>query len=378
MRIGINALGPLATDTGGKTYLAGLLQGLSLLKAPREFVVFLNSESRSVFPTLPENFRLIEIHAGAFSYSRVGLEQFLLPFWTRRMALDVFYSPTNALCLGTRIPQVLGLQNVLSFFENSDEGWIRGHYRRWILPRSVRKAVRIIVPSRYTKDLLRERLGVTNERIDAVAHGIDHSLFHPSGNGSASRFKLLQPYLLWVSALWNYKNWEIALEAFARAQPKLPVGMCFVIVGKASDSQTSKAFSNRLRRLGIERNAVCIDALNSEDLAEAYRQAEMLIYPSKIESFGFPVLEAMASGIPVIASSCPALCEITGGAALHIDPLNAEALAHGIYRLWKDREFRSDLVRRAAERARSFSWQETARHTLDVIEKSIPDTAPVS
>jgi alpha-1,3-rhamnosyl/mannosyltransferase len=118
-----------------------------------------------------------------------------------------------------------------------------------------------------------------------------------------------------------------------------------------------------VRRLGLEQRVELAGHVEREELAALYRGAECLVFPSRYEGFGLPVLEAMASGTPVVAAATGAVSEIAGGAAVLVEPADPAALAEGIERALADRE---RLVEAGLERASGFSWTETARRTLAV------------
>jgi glycosyltransferase involved in cell wall biosynthesis len=218
------------------------------------------------------------------------------------------------------------------------------------VPRSVRRADRVLTGSEQTKCDLVERYQVPEEKIVVTPYGVDPA-FSPDGpkrNGY---------YALFVGAIQPRKNPLGAVEALAMLEGDLRL----VLVGpeKRDGEQVREAVS----RLGLEGRVELAGHVERDELAAIYRGAACLVFPSRYEGFGLPVLEAMASGTPVVATRAGAVPEVAGDAAVLVDSGDPVALAGGIERALADRE---RLVSAGLVRARQFSWVETARRTLGV------------
>jgi glycosyltransferase involved in cell wall biosynthesis len=236
-----------------------------------------------------------------------------------------------------RHPELLGRRDRLVF--------------RTMVPRSVRQAARVLAVSEWTKRDLVEHYGIPEEKIVVTPNGVD-SLFEPNGarrNGA--------PYVLFVGTLQPRKDPLAALEALALVDSELRL----VLVGpdKGSGAEAQRTAS----KLGLDGRVEFAGHVEKQELAELYRGAECLVFPSRYEGFGLPVVEAMASGTPVVATAAGSIPEIAGDAAVLVEPGDPVALAGGIERALADRE---RLVSVGLERARRFSWAETARRTLAV------------
>ncbi|HEU5490993.1 MAG TPA: glycosyltransferase family 1 protein [Gaiellaceae bacterium] len=232
---------------------------------------------------------------------------------------------------------------------------------RRVVPRAVRTAARVLTVSERTKADLVELYGIPSKRIVVTPNGVDptfHRVGSPSNKLSLARTSpdrlgetpsnnLLQgSYVLSVGAIQERKNQLAALDAASA------VGLPLVVVGPTKDP----SLAEELRRRGARLEGY----VDTERLAELYRGAACLVQSSRHEGFGLPVVEAMASGTPVVAVPDPALREVAGDAALFVE--EAE-LADGIRRALADRE---RLVAAGIERARAFTWRATAEKTLAV------------
>ncbi len=206
-----------------------------------------------------------------------------------------------------------------------------------VVPRAVRRAARVITVSERTKRDLVELYGVAPDDVVVTPNGVDPA-FAP-GDGP-------RDYALSVGAVQRRKNQLAALEAAAA------VGLPLVVAGPEKDA----ALAAELRRRGARVEGY----VTTERLAELYRGAACLVQASRYEGFGLPVLEAMASGTPVVAVPEPALQEVAGDAAVFVPETR---LAEGIRRALEEREL---LVEAGLERARAFSWRATAERTLAV------------
>jgi glycosyltransferase involved in cell wall biosynthesis len=222
---------------------------------------------------------------------------------------------------------------------------------RTFVPRSVRRAERVLTGSEWSKNDLVERYSLSPDRIVVTPYGVD-SAFHPNG-----RRETEPPYALFVGGIQPRKDPLTAIEALALVDGDLRL----VLVG--AEKRGGDDVRSAVRRLGLERRVEFVGFIEHEGLASLYREAACLVYPSRYEGFGLPVLEAMASGTPVVATTAGAVPEVAGDAAVLVDPGDPEALADGIRQALADRD---RFVAAGLERAKRFSWAETARHTLAV------------
>jgi glycosyltransferase involved in cell wall biosynthesis len=207
------------------------------------------------------------------------------------------------------------------------------------VPLAVRRARRVIAVSERTKRDLIELYRVPEEKVDVIPHGVDPA-FAPASDGQE------RSYLLFVGAIQERKDPLAAVDAAAA------VGLPLVVVGPEKEPKLAR----ELERRGADLRGY----VETQALAELYRGAAALVLPSRYEGFGLPVLEAMASGTPVVAAPDPALKEVAGDAALYAD---RGGLADAVRRAVAERE---PLAAAGLERARRFSWADAARRTVDV------------
>ena len=327
--------------TGDETYVRNLLRTLPEPAAEAGLELAAVTRRREL---VPPGIEAIELRARSQELRMA----WTLPRLLRRLGADLVHTQ-YALPLRSPCPGIVTIHD-LSFEDASLMRARDRHVFRAVVPRAARAAARVVTVSERTKRDLLDRYGLSPEQVVVTPNGVDPAFgptFDPLQGGRTASNSLLQaPYVLAVGALERRKNQQAALEAAKE------VGLELVVVGPVKDQRVA----DELRRGGARLEGYVSD----ERLAELYRGAACLVQPSRHEGFGLPVLEAMASGTPVVAVSDPALVEVAGDAAVVVEK---RGLADGIRRALDERE---TLVAAGLERARRFSWEETARATVRV------------
>jgi glycosyltransferase involved in cell wall biosynthesis len=238
---------------------------------------------------------------------------------------------------------------------------------KWLLPKLTRRAQHLIAVSEFTKQRLVERFGIRPEKITVVWNGVD-AQFRPRTAAEIDEVRqalgIRTPkYLLSLGSLEPRKNLRRLLAAWGKLEK--PDDLSLVVVG-------AKGSPNVFRDAAI---AEISDGVHftgyarQEHLPALYSGAMALVYPSLYEGFGLPPLEAMACGTPVITSKTTSLPEVTGGAALLIDPLDEDAIAAAMLRLIADQPLRERLSAMSIEHASKLTWDKTASQTWKVLEE---------
>jgi glycosyltransferase involved in cell wall biosynthesis len=327
--------------TGDETHVAALLRELAPL-ADQERLAAVTRRPELV----PDGIEAVHLPAG----SQVTRMAWSFPRLLRRLrpALGHF---TYVIPPGFRGPSVVTVHDLS--FERMP--WLMAPRDRLLfrtfVPRSARRADRVLTVSEHTKRDLVERYGIAEDKIVVTPNGVD-PMFRPGGGAPEQ-----PPYVLFVGGIQPRKDPLAAIEALALLNGDLRL----VVVGE--EKRGGEEVRGALRRLGLERRVELAGHVEHERLAELYRGAACLVFPSRYEGFGLPVLEAMASGTPVVAAAAGAVPEVAGDAAILVEPGDPSALAAGIERALAEREH---FVAAGLERAVQFSWTETARRTLAV------------
>jgi glycosyltransferase involved in cell wall biosynthesis len=240
-------------------------------------------------------------------------------------------------------------------------------YRRFNYPRSAKAAEVIIINSESLRSEMTQHLDVDPGKLRLIHEAVDHDVFRP-GDPDAARARIVghgvtKPFVLFVSSLWPYKNCDGLLRAWAQARRELPDHQ-LVVVGPARDKDYATRLRTLASELDITGDIVFTGGVTLEETVDFYRSAEVLVYPSLNETFGLPILEAMACGCPVVTSNTSAMPETAGGAALLADPTSPASISQAMIEAAGParEQLRSLGFRRAAQ----FSWAATAASTLDV------------
>ena len=318
--------------TGDETYVANLLRELPAVAGDFRFVAVTRHPE-----LIPPGVEPLELPARSQELRMA----WSLPRLMRRVRPDLGHFQ-HALPLRCPAPAVVTIHDLS--FERDPKllGWKDRLVFRTVVPRAVRKAVRVIAVSERTKADLVELYGVLPERITVTHHGID-PVFTPGGHPDS--------YALFVGTIQARKDPLAAADAAAAA------GLRLVVAGPTRDRELAR----ELERRGAELRGY----LERPALADLYRGAACLVLPSRYEGFGLPVLEAMACGTPVVAAPEPALREVAGDAALYAE---REGLPDALRQAVREHD---RLAAAGLERAKLFSWRETARRTLEVYESAL-------
>jgi glycosyltransferase involved in cell wall biosynthesis len=334
--------------TGDETYVAGLLGALAEGNAAE--IRFAAVTRRP--DLVPEGIEPLELRAR----SQVARMAVTLPRLLRRIRPAVGHF-LHALPRGFSGRAVVTIQD-LSFERDPSVMGLRDRtIFRSVVPRAARRADRVLTLSELTKRDLIELYGLSEERIVVTPPGID-PVFTPDGPRAGG-----EAYLLFVSAIQPRKDPVAAIEALALLGDESPR---LVLVGPDKGGQTEA--ERVAERTGVSKRVEFRGHVPLDELAALYRDAACLVFPSRYEGFGLPVLEAMASGTPVVTTTAGALPEAAGDAAILVPERNPVELAGGIERALADRE---RLVVAGLERAARFTWAETARRTLAVYRELV-------
>lgn len=300
---------------------------------------------------------------------RILWEQAVAPVATLRDRLDVLFCPVNVVPLLGALPVVVTVHDLAFLAHPETFHRSKRRYLSAMTRLSVHRARRVIAVSAHTKDDLVRSFGVAPTKVTVIPNAMDDRFTPDEDWRSADQFRaehgLPERYILFVGTLEPRKNLRRLIEAFALVA-QVDADVALVIVGAAGWMSSDLAPLVRVRALS--ERVIFAGYVPDEELPHWYRAATIFCYPSLYEGFGLPVLEAMACGTPVVTSTTSSLPELTGDAALHVDPTDVAALADSLRTLLADPARRSMMREAGLVRARGYSWARTAAATYAVIE----------
>lgn len=297
---------------------------------------------------------------------RIWWEQAIAPalLWRDRPA--VLLCPLNIVPLLAPCPSVVTIHDLAFLRVPQHFHAAKRHYLAALTRRSVRLAAHILTVSQFTRREVIDLLGVPPEKVTAIPNGCDPPSRLPRAEEIAAfrgRHELPERFLLFVGTLEPRKNLLTLLRAYARLRDE--IAMPLIIAG--GKGWLYEPIFTLVEELGLRQQVRFVGFVSQEELPLWYSAATAFVYPSLYEGFGFPPLEAMHYGTPVVTSNTTSLPEVVGDAALTVDPTNVEELAQALLRITGDEELRTRLRARGKEQAARFSWQRTAHATLQVL-----------
>jgi glycosyltransferase involved in cell wall biosynthesis len=366
LRIGIDAR--LAYRRGVGTYTANLVLSLAKIDRKNKYVIF----------NAPEILRR-QVKSPRFQWKKLPFfnaayyEQFLLPRTAKRMDLDFLHYTDNSGPVSGDFPFVLTLHDVMhertlscAYPSATLRQRLVHAYKRWAVPRAARRARAILTVSEFSRHQIVQRLGIKEKRIIVTPEGVDMKLFKKTKRKKTKLFKILVH-----GATDDRKNLSNILKA-GRLLADQGRNFQFVVIGMEEAELKSTGYLGQAMDLDLGRYLEWAGNVPMETLKRICSELDLLLYVSRLEGFGLPVLEAFACGLPVVASNTSSLPEVAGPAALLVNPESPEAIAKAVGKIMDRPVLRQLLIRRGLKRARLFSWEKTAELTLKVYERMKP------
>jgi glycosyltransferase involved in cell wall biosynthesis len=300
-----------------------------------------------------------------------------MPVAVERLRADVLHAPAFVAPLWGSCPLVVTIHDTIyrRFPEQYAGWWLT--YMNLVMPRVVARAAAVIVGSNHAKrDLVRD-YGADPARVHVVYYGVDRQRFRPVTEPhrelSLGEFGITREYVLHVGALVTRKNIPLLLEAVARLKGGGQWGKRqLVLAGRASPGMPgAEAIHAAVTRLGLTNEVVFVGHAPDSVLPTLYAGASVLAFPSRYEGFGFPLIEAMACGTPVVAAAGSSVSEVVGTAGRLVAGDDPGALACALHEVLGDQDMRERLRARGLQRAAEFTWERTAQQTADVYREVV-------
>jgi alpha-1,3-rhamnosyl/mannosyltransferase len=298
----------------------------------------------------------------------IWFDQVALPMALARDQVDVFFSPYYKAPFVSPCPSVVTIHDIL-FLKFGGRRLKNALFKPWARLIASRVA-RVLTDSNHSRRDLEQTLGFDPSDIEVIPLGVSPS-FSPAARADSKRLaeKLGLPtdYILSVTNFRSHKNDECLVRAFANLALH-ESELSLVLAGRPA--APTEELSGLVNRLGIGGRVVMPGLIAEEDLPALYAGARVFAFPSLYEGFGLPVLEALASGVPVACSSATSLPEVASDAALLLEPSDTRAWTEGLQRLLSDEPLRKRLIEAGVARARNFSWRNSAAQILSVLEEA--------
>lgn len=364
-RIRVLINGIHAKSGGGVTYLRNILPLLAE-DDELEIHLFIHQDQFELFGTVDERLRIHLLTFPNGFFANLLWEQFVLPVLANVMSVDVTLSPANYGPLMAPAPVIM-LRNSLAVVGRETRlvkrlYWVGLTVMTAISLLTCRKAIAV---SNYARKALTFGIGERlKNKVAVVYHGVQESF-------SPEKYIDREEYLLAVSDIYVQKNIHTLVQALAIVREDYP-DLKLKLAGKSIDKGYLIEIEEAIRTFELQDVIEMMGERTNLELIDLYRRCRLFVFPSTVETFGNPLVEAMACGAPVVSSNSAAMPEILKDAARFFDPLDAEKMANTIIEVLKDKSIRTELSQKSLERAAEFSWRKTAYQTADVIKSVAP------
>jgi len=307
------------------------------------------------------------------SRSVLAQDQWEIPSLAKKRGIDVFFSPYYKLpwflpCPGLVVVHDLNILHSLEY--DSLKGKVYRCHFSLNLQVSIRRAARVLVVSNWTRSELLRRFWVDSDKVKVNYHGVrehEQSEVHSDWEGFRRKEKIDDEYFLYVGNLKPHKNLLFLLDVYEQLPSELHRRYKLVIAGNHSPYR--RTIEKKVKKKDLTNRVKFLGHVPDNLLNDLYRTAHLFLFPSLLEGFGFPPLEAMARGVPVVSSNATSLKEVVGEGGWTLDPGDRRQFVDAIVTLCKDSVRYQDLCHRGKSWVRRFSTEKTARTIIEELEK---------
>ncbi|HEY2328457.1 MAG TPA: glycosyltransferase family 1 protein [Verrucomicrobiae bacterium] len=377
MKIGLTTSVIQRGKTGIAEYLFSLVRAFESHAKKHQFILFVLEGDLPLFDFAKKFVQLISVpEKFRPPLKDIFWHQIILPKLTRKLQLDVLHVPSYRRLLWRKPCALVATVHDLAAFHVAEKyDPARMFYGRVVARQLALRQDAVIAISQNTARDIKKFWKLPDEKIAVVHHGVNHERFFPAmreiakANG-ANHFGLQHLFFLYVARLEHpAKNHLRLIEAFERFKEETQSPWQLVLAG--GDWHGAETIHAAIKNSPFARDIRCLGFVSPAELPILYRAADVFVYPSLYEGFGFPPLEAMACGCPVLCSARGALGEVVGDAAVTVNPEDVAELKFQLTRLAADENLRGQLRAAGLVRAKSFDWRRTAGATLEIYERAV-------
>lgn len=381
MRIGISGIFLKYPSSGLGQLLIHFLKSLEKLDQQNEYTLF-GAPSTPWKNIAGTRFPIQIVPVPAFAALKANTEQIMWeqfsgPCAASKMGVDVFHIPYYAPPLMTRSPTIITIADVIQLCSPLYRDSVPAQRKLYLdlIARAARKASLIITLSQHARQEIVDALKIPPERIRVIYPAVGDELTpirDPEALANARhRYGLRERYILYLGGLDRRKNVIQVVRAFAALYRQLGDPQLQLFIAGDPDRQRGSLYPDPrpvAAELGIT-DQVVYRFVEEEDKAKIYSGSSLFVFPSLYEGFGLPPLEAMSCGVPVICSNCTSLPEVTGDAAISLDPHDTQGWVEAMHGILTNDTLEADLRARSLQQATRFSWNKTAIETIAAYEE---------
>ncbi len=379
MKIGIEGQRLFRRKKHGMDMVAlELIKNLQQIDTENEYVIFVKPDEDNKCIPEAKNFKIVELSGGFYPI----WEQFLLPKAAEAAGCDILHCTSNTAPIRCKVPVITIIHDIiylerLNLLKKGATLYQKfgNLYRRLIVPTVARTSKAVVTVSNYEKERIKNFLGLTNE-LYAIYNGVgEHFKVIEDKDvllAARKKYNLPERFLFFLGNTDPKKNTPNVLRAFAEINRKSDIAYKLVMLD--FDENALLAILKNIGCTEIRKDIVMTGYVPNAELPAIINQCKVFLYPSLRESFGIPILEGMACGVPVITSNTSSMPEVAGNAAAIVDPAKPKEIANAIEKILSDEEYRLALCEKGVERAKMFSWRNMASAYLDLYKHIVSET----
>lgn len=370
MKIAINAINSNINPRGVDRYIIELIKHLYSIDGSIDYYVYYADWQNFMKVLNLPKIHLIELKPPKNNLLRALWQIFSFPQILSENNPDILHYSTPIPFIRKKCPVISTIHDLAEFSDSFKYGRIKSWFKRIIVKNSLRLSDRIITVSNYSKQQIRAISELIPEKISVISEGVSSQWFEQRNcSNIILKYCLPDRYILFVGAIEEGKNIDTLLYTFSSLQSSMLKDLNIILVG--NKGRGFNKIAGIIEKLNLKHKVYILGYVPDEDLFCLYNKAKIFIFPSIIEGFGLPVLEAMASGVPVIASNRTSLPEVCKDAAILVDPFSKDEMRTAIEKILEDKVSTNTLIEKGYKRAKMLSWNITAKETLDQYRKMV-------
>jgi len=374
MKIGIEGQRLFRKKKHGMDMVAlELIKNLQKIDTQNEYVIFVKPDEDKTCIPFASNFKIVELVGGPYP----GWEQIALPRAAVKESCDLLHCTSNTGPIICKVPLIITLHDIIylesiSLFKKSGTWYQKfgNLYRRWVVPPVVRKSIKVVTVSEFEKERIRIIMGL-GDNLTTIYNGVGEHFIKITDKNilqkAKQKYKLPDNFMFFLGNTDPKKNTPNVLKAFADFNSHSETKYKLLMLDY--DENALMQVLNDIEHIELRADIVMTGYVPNLELPEIINQCKVFLYPSLRESFGIPILEGMACGVPVITSNTSSMPEIAGDAAHLVDPDKPEEIVAAIERILNDKEYRDSLCQKGIERASQFSWEHMAEKYLELYKE---------
>ena len=362
MNIGINVLYLIPSKVGGtETYARELIPALGKkLKEGDQIIIFAGEETAKMFPKLL-NIKVISMPIKSSNrFLRILAEQFLLPFYCMHYHVDILFSLGYSAPFFHSFKSIVTIHDLNWYYHPEDFNPINRLIWEYVTRLSAATSNHVVTDSAFSANSIIKILKISPKKVTPILHGVPDKihLSKQQAHKTLAKLKIKKPYIFTVVAGYPHKNLKTLLHVFAKLVLEFPA-LSLIVSGLSGKADSVN--SHLIKSLKLSRKVQIVGYVNRVDLAAIYQSAEIFVFPSAYEGFGYPPIEAMSYGVPVVSSNASSLPEVVGDGGFLVNTYNDKEYVRSIRAILDNALKRKTLITKGKKRISELSWLKTAK-----------------